>query len=61
MEEEEPEPKEGLEWAQWHAIRSMKKASRFVVTQPIVALLILVVFIYLVVINRKLNRMESAF
>lgn len=61
MEEEEPEPKEGLEAVQWHAVRAMRRARQFVVTQPVVALLILVAFIYLVVINRKLNRMERAF
>jgi hypothetical protein len=62
MEDEEPEPnKEGLELVYWHTTRAVNRAKQFVLQQPVVALLILVIFIYLVTINRKLSRMEHAF
>ena len=62
MEDEEPEPnKEGLELFIWHTTRAVNRAKLFVLQQPVVALLILVIFIYLVTINRKLNRMEHTF
>ena len=62
MEDEEPEPKkEGLELVICHITRAVNRAKQFVLQQPVVALLILVIYIYLVTIKWKLNRMEHTF
>jgi hypothetical protein len=59
MEEEEPAPKGTLELVTWHTTRSLRKAVHFCMTQPVIALLLIVLLFYLVGINRKVTRLEQ--
>lgn len=61
MEEEDDAPTDTKEFVIWHATRSFRQARHFCMTQPIIAFLLFFALYYLVSINRKLNRLESAF
>ena len=61
MEDEDLEAKTTLELIQCFFIKSLNRARIFCITQPVIAFLLLLLLYYLISINRKVNRLESAF
>jgi|LakMenEpi03Aug12_release.lakeMendotaPanAssembly.Ray.scaffolds.fasta_scaffold138572_1 hypothetical protein len=59
-EDEEVVPKDTVEWAKHHGIKAVWSTLNFIQTQPIVTLIIGLIFIYLLGINRKLDRLEHS-
>ena len=57
-EDEEVVPKDTFEWVKHHGMKAAWNTLHFMQTQPIVTLIIGLIFIYLLAINRKLDRLE---